>query len=542
MGTKNPLWLDRNGGVFIALVCVLPGSLLRDGDSIVRMEIFTGMLVHDGFSILMRSLLLAFLLLFFVFLRLSGIPDRDDYPDVVVLLMGATLGFCLMITANHLLMVFMAIEMASVPSYVLAGMMKRNRLGSEAALKYAVYGAGAAGIMVYGISLLSGLVNAVHLPTIAVRLAERLPAMESPEFMVLALALLMIGVGLAFKLSAVPFHFWCPDVFEGAPAEIGAFLSVASKAAALVLLLRIVLGVGWIGPDGVAPGERTAQLANTTTVGHLTTSAGLFSVQEDVPVSATEPQPATTASANASLDLVRSFLAQLIALLAVITCTFGNLAAYGQTNIKRLLAYSTIAHAGYMLMAIPAVLELANRSSAGAQYATAALILYVIVYLFLNLGAFSIVGFLRDRRGSEQIADYAGLLKTSPGIAICLTIILFGLIGLPPLSGFLGKFVVFAALTDAFRATGYNYLIILFLVAGVNTAISLFYYLRIVRTMITPSTEQLNAADALPIGSPQGLYVLLLTLPTVFLILGWEQVTRCCLDCNSLTFWLKARL
>jgi hypothetical protein len=135
---------------------------------------------------------------------------------------------CLMASANHLLMVFMAVEMASVPSYVLAGMLKGRRLGSEAALKYSIYGAGAAGVMLYGISLLAGLLHTAHLPTLAARLAAELPHMSREEYMVLALAGLMIMVGVAFKLSAVPFHFWCPDVFEGATAEVNAFLSVAS--------------------------------------------------------------------------------------------------------------------------------------------------------------------------------------------------------------------------------------------------------------------------------------------------------------------------
>ena len=156
----------------------------------------------------------------------------------------ATVHMCLMASANHLLMVFMAIEMASVPSYVLAGMLKGRRQGSEAALKYAIYGAGTAGVMLYGISLVCGLVGIAHLPTMAILLAEQLPTFESGELMVLSLGGLMLGVGLAFKLSAVPFHFWCPDVFHGACAEVNSFLSVTSKAAALALLVRVAIGIG----------------------------------------------------------------------------------------------------------------------------------------------------------------------------------------------------------------------------------------------------------------------------------------------------------
>ncbi len=523
----NSNWIALVGSL-VAFYLAAPWQLLSGGSAIQRMEIFTGMLVYDGFSVFIRCLLLVFLALFFVFISLSGVPEREDRADVSVLLLGAALGFCLMVSANHLLMVFMAIEMASVPSYVLAGMMRRQRLGSEAALKYAVYGAGAAGIMLYGISLLSGLVNAVHLPTVAIHLAQRLPAMDSPELMVLVLALLMITVGLAFKLSAVPFHFWCPDVFEGAPAEIGAFLSVASKAAALALLLRVVMGVGWIAPEGARPGERNVTESSV---------AGLFSVQDSA-ASRTDVESVNasdsidsaagttpdTAAENATLDQVRFFMARLLALLAAITCTFGNLAAYGQKNIKRMLAYSTIAHAGYMMMAIPAILELVGHSTHGAQNAVASLAIYISVYLFMNLGAFAIVALLRSRMQSDQISSYAGLLRSSPGIAICFSVILFGLVGLPPLSGFLGKFAIFAALTDAFRAGGGAYLMALLLIAGVNSAISLFYYLRVVKLMTMELPAEDATAVSMPIWSPNGLYILAVTLPTAFLIIGWERL------------------
>ena len=241
---------------------------------------------------------------------------------------------------------------------------------------------------------------------------------------------------------------------------------------------------------------------------------------------ATAAVPDSRESQNSRLLQLRSFMAHLIALLAAVTCTFGNLAAYGQSNLKRLLAYSTIAHAGYMMMAVPAILELVGRSTVDAQAATAALAIYIVVYLFLNLGAFAIVAYMRNRAGSERLSDFAGLLYASPGIAICFSLILFGLVGLPPMSGFIGKFVIFAALTDAFRASGGVYLMILFLVAGINSAISLFYYLRIVRVMTMPQegAAQHGTQHSLPLWSPHGMYILLLTLPTAFLILGWERL------------------
>ncbi len=212
------------------------------------------MLVYDGMTVYFRALLMLFLVLFVLFTRISGVPDRDAAADIYPLVLGSTLGMCLMVEANHLLIVFLGIEMASVPSYVLAGMLKGRRRSSEAALKYAVYGAGTAGIMLYGISLLGGVLDSYHMPTMAAQLGELLAADPSRTLgadkpLVLMIGGLMLMVGLAFKLSAVPFHFWCPDVFEGATAEVDAFLSVASKAAALALLVRVVFGLGTLPPE-----------------------------------------------------------------------------------------------------------------------------------------------------------------------------------------------------------------------------------------------------------------------------------------------------
>ena len=207
------------------------------------------MLVYDSLTVFFRMFLLAFAFWFVILVRMTGLADREDGQDFYTLLLGSTLGMCLMASANHLMTMFLAVEMASVPSYVLAGILKGRRRASEAALKYAVYGAGAAGVMLYGISLLAGLLGTAHLPTIATQArGDGHPGMMAAgegggSLMVLALAGLMIMVGLAFKLSAVPFHFWCPDVFEGASAEVDAFLSVASKAAAMALLVRVALGV-----------------------------------------------------------------------------------------------------------------------------------------------------------------------------------------------------------------------------------------------------------------------------------------------------------
>jgi len=504
--------------------------------SIHRVEIFTGMLVVDRFTVMMRSLLLISVLIFLVMTRLSGIPDKQDSADIYTLVLGATLGMFLMVSANHLLMIFLAIEMASVPSYVLAGMLKGRRTGSEAALKYAIYGAGTAGVMLYGISLVCGLVGSAHLPTMATLLAEQLPTFESGELMVLSLGGLMLGVGLAFKLSAVPFHFWCPDVFHGACAEVNSFLSVTSKAAALALLVRVAIGFGMVPPEGFQAGEDWTTGRVAAVVHQEIDEGALFAIEdkhntagaEDGSHQATPPTGDDIRQQQiAALGPVRTFIGRLIALIAVITCTFGNLTAYGQNNIKRLLAYSTIAHAGYMMMAIPALMELAGVDPAGAEQAIAGLLIYIIVYVFMNMGAFAVVAFIRNMTGSEEISDYRGLIKSSPGIAICFTLMLFSLVGLPPLAGFIGKFAIFASLAEGFTTTGQGYLMALLLFGGVNTALSLFYYLRVVKVMILE-----DPPDPLPLPLPLGQsgggrFVLLLSIPTALLMLAWEPVSNC---------------
>lgn len=487
-------------------------------------EVCGGMMVFDSFTVCIRLILLFFTILFIVFTKLSGTPPREDGTDFYCLVLGALLGMSLMASANHLLMVFLSVEMASVPSYVLVGIKRGERGASEASLKYSIYGAGAAGVMLYGISLLAGLTNTAHLPSIAVQLAGSLGEMSRPEQIVLVLAALMIMVGLAFKLSAVPFHFWCPDVFEGGTAEIAAFLSIASKAGALALLVRVSLGIGLLGPERLgaadaAPGQATVEVATGVN--------GLFAVEDEVSPAAgpehVEQEHGVGETAGDPLTPIRTFLGLLIGTIAVVTTTFGNLAAYGQTNIKRLLAYSTIAHAGYMMMPVPAALAVAAVSPESARDAIAAIVLYVGIYMFMNLGAFGIVAFLRNSLGTEEIADYGGLIRRAPVVVVCMALIMFSLVGLPPLAGFIGKFALFGALADAYNTTGQTYLIVLLVLGGINTAISLFYYLRVVKVMaMDPESDVVSThngaiVDALPLS-----FIVLMTIPVALLIINWK--------------------
>jgi len=447
-----------------------------------RIELFGGLLAFDSLSAYVRLLLVGFLILFILLTKVSGIPDREDGADFYALVLGSTLGMCLMASANHVLTVFMAVEMASVPSYALAGLLKGRKASSEAALKYAVYGAGAAGIMLYGLSLLAGVLGSCHLPTMARQLAA-LEAGMLPGGTALALAIggLMVAAGLAFKLSAVPFHFWCPDVFAGAAAEIGAFLSVASKAAAVALLIRVAFG---LGVPGLGPAHALEMVA---------------------------------------LGETRHYIAGLVALLAALTCTLGNLAAYGQTNMKRLLAYSTIAHAGYLMMGVAAAVALAGRDPQAARSAISAVCFYLGTYVFMNLAAFAIVALLRNSLRSEEIASYAGLIRTNPGLVVATGIVLVSLIGLPPLAGFISKFLVFSSIVQAVTLSAERpMMLVLLVVGGLNTVISLFYYLRVLKVMTFDPPPAERTAEAFPLVSIPGALVTALVVPVVSLGIFWS--------------------
>jgi NADH-quinone oxidoreductase subunit N len=440
---------------------------------------FTGLLMHDHFTLFFRLGLLLFTVLVIALTVLTGIPDNEDGPDFYTLLLGSVVGMMVAVSANHLLILFLGVEMMSVPSYAMVGFLKGRRQSSEAALKYVVYGAGAAGVMLYGISLLAGILGTGNMPELADRVITVMQGQSfgphSATAVTLVLGIMMVLVGLAFKLSLVPFHFWCPDAFEGASAEVAGFLSVASKAAAFGLLVRFVLSFG--------------------------------------------------GSAEVLYDL-RSFMGVALAVIAALSMTLGNLAAYAQTNVKRLLAYSTIAHAGYMVMAVAALLVLMDaptseqwtrgelidesvRSVEGLMY-------YLAVYLFMNLVAFGVVALLRNETYSEEIDSYNGLVHQNAAtkvLCVCMAIAMFSLVGLPPFGGFFAKLLIFLAVFKA----GYLHwaMWVLLAIAGVNTVFSLFYYVRVLKAMFLNDAPAGQPAVRTP--SLVGTYIMLITIP-IFLL------------------------
>ena len=399
-----------------------------------------GLLIADNLSACFQIILIAFLGAVTYLWWLGSAETERNAPEFFVLLLGSALGMALMVSTANLLMIVVAIEVASLPSYALVGFDKRDRLGAEASLKYMIFGAVCAAIMLYGASLLYGLVGSLSVAEVAKYVVAQLAAGDN-RLLTIA-GLLCFLAGIAFKISAVPFHFWCPDAFEGAKIEVTTWLSVVSKAAGLILLTRLVL---------------------------------TFCAAVDPLVALPSIHP----------------LAWTIGIMAAVTCTVGNFAAYKQRSVKRLLAYSSIAHAGYMMMAAAVFLHPASREHA---FGLTALLVYVVIYLFMNLGAFGVTALVVWDTGSDRIDAFTGLIRRAPWLAVPMVICLMSLVGLPPFAGFIGKWWILVALGNLDSGLGW----FLVIAAVLNTLVSLYFYLRIVVQMTL--RDDGRAAVRSPIG------------------------------------------
>ena len=368
------------------------GAVADRGISGLSPHAGSGMLIADNLSICFQIVLLVFLAGVMWLWWVGSAHGERNAPEFFILLLGSALGMALMVSTTNLLMIVVAIETASLPSYAIVGFDKKDRRGAEASLKYMIFGGVCAAIMLYGVSLLYGLVGSLNVADVADYAVEHLTLGENR--VLLAIALLCFVAGIAFKISAVPFHFWCPDAFEGAKIEVTTWLSVASKASGLILLARLVT---------------------------------VFCAAVDTHVEMTLVRP----------------LAWTIGIVAAITCTVGNFSAYKQQSVKRLLAYSSIAHAGYMMMAAAVFI---HPSVAGHQAGLTAMLVYIIVYLFMNLGAFGSTALVAWATGSDKIESFTGLGRRAPWIAVPMIVCLMSLVGIPPLAGFIGKWWILVAL------------------------------------------------------------------------------------------------
>ncbi len=387
-----------------------------------------GMIAIDTFSSFFKLIVIISSLLIVIFsLASKEIKNVNDrLGEYYALLFGMILGMFFMISASDLILIYLSMELLSLSSYVLAGFLKLRERNSEASLKYLIYGAVSSGLMLFGISLIYGLTGSTNLYII-----NSLIQTPNINLFTLSFAVILIFAGIGYKISSAPFHFWTPDVYEGAPITITAYLSVASKAAGFALLIRFI---------------------KTTFVSFV--------------------------NSNGTWNLSDTFNWQpVLIVISILTMTLGNFSALWQSNLKRMLAYSSIAHAGYILLGL---VVLSNQG-------LTAVLIYFAFYLIMNLGAFYVIMLIANQTGSEEIDDYNGLGYTSPLLALSLSIFLISLTGIPPTAGFIGKLYLFIALVDA-------KMVVVAVFALLNTVVSLYYYVRVLRHMyLIKATENTPA-------------------------------------------------
>ena len=429
----------------IGLVSVLVFSIFNLGKPPVA--IFTNSIIIDSFSTLTKIIMCLGTLGAVYLTSQSQDIEGNLKPEFTIMASGILVGGMLLASANNMLVLFIGIETLSILSYVLASLKKNDDRSSEAGLKYALYGGISSGIMLFGMSHIFGVLGTINFTEIAVGLKG---LTDSQVFIVLPSFLLFL-VGIGYKIACVPFHMWAPDVYEGSPIPVTAFFSIVPKIAGLAAMVRItmvlfsgegMLSIGWIG---------------------------------------------------------------LISIVGALTMTVGNVSAINQRSVKRMLAYSSISHAGMMLMGVVVLSDMGARS----------ILFYGVAYLFMTMVAFYIVSIVSDRYGNDHFDRFSGLVFKYPLMAILMIIVMFSLAGIPPFSGFVAKFHIFTALID-------KKFYVLAIIAGMNSVVSAYYYLKIIRLMIFKESE----SDEPIIGfnlQNQGI-IFALAMPVIFLGIFWEKI------------------
>jgi NADH-quinone oxidoreductase subunit N len=403
-------------------------------------EVAFGMVVVDQFGNFFKLFTVGALAVVVLFVMNDRRERKHGIGEYYFLLLGAAIGIFFMVSTNNLLLMMLGLELLSLASYSLAGFHKGDKRSAEASMKYVVFGGLSTGIMLYGISLLYGLTGTLDLGLMGAADGSAIPAglvtqvTSSP--VPVGIAVVLVLAGFSYKISAAPFHFWTPDVYEGAPTPVTTFLAVASKAAGFGVLLR------FLGALFLSDGVQEAVAAYGDRIGLL------------------------------------------LALIAAVTMTIGNLAALRQPSLKRMLAYSSIAHAGYTLIGV------ACMSQAGFSAA----MYYLAAYYFMNLGAFGFLLYFEGVTGEDTIESLRGMGYKAPLISITMVAFLVSLTGLPPTVGFYGKYLLFV---EGWRA-GLGWLLV---VAGLNTVVSLFYYFRVAKALfLSGDTERAAAPQPLLVG------------------------------------------
>jgi len=424
------------GLVFTSAALLRQQSFLTE-HGLDQISAFDGTLIVDGFSLFFNWIFVAASLIVALTSYRYLETEDSNFGEYYGLILLAQSGMFFLATGADLVTLFIGLELMALCFYVMVGFLRGQKRSNEAAIKYLLLGAFSSGLLVYGFSIFYGLSGSTKLSVIQ----EAISARDAWDPIVV-LAMVTTAAGLLFKISAVPFHMWAPDAYEGAPTTVTAYLAVASKAASFALLIRIF----------------TVPLASA-----------------------------------------RETWEPLLIVVAVLSLTVGNIAAITQTNVKRLLAYSSISHAGYILLGLIAGNDTGLRGMA----------VYIMVYAFMTLGAFIVVVALRRQELiGEDIDDMAGLIHKSPGYAVLMLVFMLALAGIPPTAGFIGKFYIFRALIE----TGH---FVLAALAAVYVAVAIYYYFRIVRTMFVS-----EAVETPPLQSSLGLRVALVVTGVMTLVIG----------------------
>ena len=435
-----------NVGALLSLLGCASAALLafaRHTDA----NLFNGLLVVSPASDFVKVAILA-LTVFTVLISASG-KFTDHVGEYLSLILLGTIALMFLVSTEDLLMIFLALEFASLTLYILTAFNKHNAKSAEAALKYFLFGGMSAAFLLFGFSLLYGISGSTNLRDIAAAIAGK---WLDPLLLV---ALVMTVIGFGFKVAAVPFHLWAPDAYEGAPTPSAAFIGSGSKVASFYVLAKIFT-LGFVGAQGSAVWH--GYVAGWTPT---------------------------------------------VAVVAALSMVLGNLTAIVQSSVKRLLAYSAIAHAGYMLLGV-----LGNN-----QLSASGMMFYVITYALTTIGAFGVVAVVEDATGGDAIANFNGLSKRAPGLALCLMVFLLSLGGIPPLAGFIGKFFLFSAVVTASANLGLLWLVIL---AIAMSAVSFYYYLRVLKAAYVEDA----AADAPAIQVPLLSFLALALLALLVILFG----------------------
>ena len=451
-------------GWVLGVGLVVVGLSIYNLSSVPPTTLFLDMIVIDPFSSFMKIVIIISTLLVVVASWVNNELEKYRKGEYFTIIGIMVMGLFLMTSSVDIIMLYISIEVVSIMSFVLAAYLKLDTRSNEAGLKYVIYGAFSSGVMLFGLSIVYGLAGSTNYFVIQ----ETLSSLDNTANPALIMALLMIFSGFGYKISSVPFHFWTPDVYEGSPSTITAYLSVAPKAAGFAMIIRFFHQV-------------------------FSDSIGL------------------TSNAVGSTDLPWP---EIIGFLAVVTMTMGNLVAIQQKSIKRMLAYSSIAHAGYMMLALPVL----------SMDAVESVMIYLFIYVFMNLGAFFIVIFVKNKTGGESFEDFEGLGWKMPIVGAFMTLFMLSLTGLPPTAGFIGKLYIFKTLVGA--GSEFLWLVV---AGGINSVISLYYYFHVVKVMFLGGKR--SDVITYPPSTMFGLMIFT-AIPSLFLGLYW----------NPLASWVKDSL